>query len=186
MCEPTTLAIAGTAATVIGTAVSAYGAVQQGNAQSAARNYQAAVDRNNAQVAEWNAERAKDISDTKVQAQMRAGTLRLSAQRAALGAAGVELDSGSALDVQGSTAGQTALDAQQTDYQGQLTQYGYRTQGANFQAQAGLDTMAAQNASTSGFEAAGGTLLSGAGQVADRWYRYNKGPGFGIGYGGGY
>jgi hypothetical protein len=171
------------AATVIGTAVSAYGAIQQGQAQSAARNYQAAVDRNNAQIAEWNAERAKDLSDQRVQAQMRAGTQRLAAQRAALGAAGVTLDSGSALDVQTTTAEQTAIETQNTDYQGQLAAYGYRTQGANYRAQAGLDSMAADNASTAGYANAGSTLLSGAGQVADRWYRFNK-PGYGIGYGG--
>lgn len=181
MCEPATLALAATAATVIGTGVSVYSSIQQGNAQAQAKDYQAAVDRNNAQVASWNAQAAEDSAAAKTQAEMRVGTQRMGAQRAALAAGGVTLDSGSALDVQGATAENTAIQTNATNYQGELTAYGYRTQQNSYINQAGLDEMSASNASTAGDLTAAGSFLSGAGQVANRWYAYNKGSGVGLG-----
>ena len=46
MCEPATLATASLVATGLSTAVGVYSAVQQGQAQKDAANYQAAVARN--------------------------------------------------------------------------------------------------------------------------------------------
>lgn len=119
-------------ATLLGTAVSAYGAYSQGQAQSKAADYQSAVDRNNAKLASWNSKIAEDSQSQKTEAIERAGTLRTAAQRAALGASGVDIGSGSALDVQSASTADTARAAETSAYQGALTAYGYHTQQQNF------------------------------------------------------
>lgn len=161
------------AATLLGTAASAYGAIQQGNAQAAAAHAKANQDAYNAQVAGFNAQVADDAQAQKTQAIERQGTLRLGAQRAAMGAAGVTLDSGSALDVQSATTADTARQAATSQAQGALTAYGYRTQQQNFVDQSGLDAASASNATTAGYMGASSTILGSAGQVAMKWYEMN-------------
>ncbi len=163
---------AAVAATVLGTAVSAYSAYSQGQAQSKAADYQAAIDRNNATIAGWNAQIATDAQAQKTQEIERQGTLRLAAQRAALGATGVTLDSGSALDVQSATVQDTARAASVSAEQGALAGYGFTTQKQNFLDQGTMSEAAGANASTASFINAGSTLLSGAGQVAGKWYQW--------------
>ena len=163
------LAIAGTAASVLGTGVSVFGAVQQGAAQKSAADYQAQVAKNNATVAAQNAAAVQDQAAAKAQSDQRAGALRLGAQRAALGASGVTLDSGSSEAVQSATVNNTALSTQLDTYQGQLAAYGYQTQGVNYNAQAQLDTLTGQNAASAGDISAVGNFLGGASQVSSRW-----------------
>ena len=170
----TGLAIAGVAASVVGTGVSVAGSLQNAAAQKRAADYQAQVAENNALVAGQNARAVQQQAEAKAQAEQRAGSIRLGAQRAAMGAAGVDLDSGSALDVQGSTAANTALSVDTARYQGDLAAFGYRTQGSNFGAEAGLDTMRGQAAESAGFSSATASFLSGASQVSSKWDAYRK------------
>lgn len=175
MCvDPATLAVVSAAASVIGTGVSAYGQVQAGQAAKAAGDYNAAVARNNQIVAEQqaaDAQRRGEVAETEQRRKVRmlAGT-----QRAALAASGVQLDQGTALDILGDTAAMGELDALTIRNNAEREAYGYRVQGVNFGAEAGLQTMRGQSAMTSGLIGAGGTVLSGAGNVTDRWLTYNK------------
>lgn len=175
MCvEPATLAMISAAASVLGTGVSAFGQVQAGQAAKAAGDYNAAVARNNQIVAEQqaaDAQRRGDVAETEQRRKVRmlAGT-----QRAALAASGVQLDSGTALDILGDTAAMGELDALTIRNNAEREAYGYRVQGVNFGAEAGLQSMRGQSAMTSGLIGAGGTVLSGAGNVTDRWLTYNK------------
>ena len=172
-------AIAGTVSSVAGAGVAAYSAVQQGQAQKQAQDYQAQVARNNATVAAQNAAAVQDQATAKAVQDQKAGDLRLSAQRAAVGAAGGSLTSGSAIAVQDATIQNTGLTTAQDAYQGQLAAYGYRTQQTNYTAQAGLDTAAAENASTAGYVNAGSSLLSGASQIASKWSGWQQQSGWG-------
>ncbi len=165
----TVAAYAGAATAVIGTGVSVAGAMQQGQAQKAASDYQVQVARNNQVVAQQNAQAVQDQAAVKAQATQRMGDIKLGAQRAAMGASGVGLDSGSALDVTGSTAQQTSLATANDGYQGQLAAYGYQNQANNFGSQAGMAAAAGENASSAGTVNAFSTFLSGASQVAGKW-----------------
>lgn len=62
--------------------------------------------------------------------------------------------------------------ASASQYQGDLTGYDYRMQQQNVTNQDAMETATAGNASTTGILSAGGTILSDAGQVADRWYQF--------------
>ncbi len=157
------------ASTVIGAGVSAIGAIQQGKAQEAASNYQAAVAANNAKIAEQNAQLAAQTGEAKAEATSLQNREQLGHILAAQAASGVDVDSGSPVDVR-VTQRETGRLSQETDvYNAALQQYGYRTQGAGYQAQSQLDRAQAQSAARAGPLTAAGSLLGGAGSVANRF-----------------
>jgi hypothetical protein len=173
-----TLAGAATAATVASGAIGAYGAIQSGQAQKKQARYQAGVERNNSQIATWQAQDATQRGQIEEQRQ-RLATARLrSSQRAGMAANGVELDSGSPLDVLMDTAQLGELDALTIRSNAEREAYGFRSQSGNLMAQAGLTQMAGRSAQTAGFIGAGSTLLSSAATAYDRKATYQK---YGIG-----
>jgi hypothetical protein len=175
MCvDPATLAVVSAAASVLGTGVSAYGQIQAGQAAKAAGDYNAAVARNNQIVAERQAQDALARGEVAETEQRRKVRMLASSQRAALGASGVQLDAGTPLDLLGDTAAMGELDALTIRNNAEREAYGYRVQGVNFGAEAGLQTMRGNNAMSGALMSAGGTVLSGAGNVADRWLVYNR------------
>jgi hypothetical protein len=122
-----------TALAVIGTAFSAVGAIQQGQAAASTADY-------NARVATQNAAYEERIQREKAQrlmAQQSSGYLK----------AGVAM-SGTPLDVLADTAAQAELDALAIRYGGATQAAGYRAQGAA--------------AKTAGYIGTGTTLLTGA------------------------
>jgi len=162
------------AATAVSGAVTAYGAVQQGQAQKKQARYQAGVERNNATIAGWQAQDATQRGQIEEQRQ-RLATARLrSSQRAGMAANGIEIDSGSPLDVLMDTAQLGELDALTIRSNAEREAYGFRSQSGNLMAQAGLTTMAGRNAATAGYIGAGSTLLSSAATVGDRKKTYDR------------
>lgn len=93
MCEPTTIALAGLAATVIGGGVQAYSSAQQGK-------YQSQVAKNNALIAERNAAKEIERGNYMAEQQGRRTAALISSQRAAGASSGIDINSGSSLDIQ--------------------------------------------------------------------------------------
>lgn len=178
MCPPVIAAV-GIAATIASTAVSVYGAQQQGKAQAGQATYQAAVARNNQVAAGYAATDAakRGVSAEDRQRERTAGLL--GTQRAALGAQGTTL-SGSALDILGDTAGAGEADALTIRSNAAREVYGIRNQQMNLGAQAGLLDSAAGNARTAGMIGAGSSLLAGASSVADKWQVWQQRQGAGL------
>lgn len=159
-------------ASIAGTAFSAMGAYQQASGQKAMMQYQAQVaevNKKNANLQALDAEKRGDLAQQTVGA--RVADLR-GRQRAALAANGMDLNEGSPADVLAST-----------DYYGmqdQLTQrdntnkeaWAIRSRGAGFGNDAAMYRAGAD--ATSPLLAASGSLLTGVGQVSDRWYSYTK------------
>jgi hypothetical protein len=171
MCEPATLALAATAVSGV---VAAGGAVMQGQAQAKQAKYQSAVERNNATIAGWQATDAQQRGQIEEQRQ-RLATARLrGAQRAGMAANGIEIDSGSPLDVLMDTAQLGELDALTIRSNAEREAYGFRSQSGNLMAQAGLTQMAGRSAQTAGYIGAGSTLLSTAATAGDRMMTYKK------------
>jgi hypothetical protein len=183
MCEIATIAgvtigvmdVVGAAGTIMG----AMGAMQSGNAARAAGDYNAQIAENNKVIAERQASDALARGKIAEDEQRRKTMAIKGAQRAALGASGVALDSGSALDILGDTAAFGELDALTIRSNADREAYGYRVQGMNFEAEAGLARAGGKAAQTAGMIGAGATLLSGAAGVGDRWYARNRGIGGG-------
>lgn len=144
------------AATVGGTVMSAGSAYQQSQvAKQTARN--------NAQVAEYQAQDAQRRGEQDVQDLQRKAAALKSSQRVSLASKGLDLSYGTAGDLQDQTDFFAQSDAATVRTNAAKDAWGKRAQGANYRAEA-----SAQNP----LMAASGSLLGGAGQVADKWMRY--------------
>lgn len=170
----TSMAIATLAVTALAAAASAYGQIQQGKAAKAQGKYQATVMRNNQILAQRAAEDAR-LRGEQAARQQRAKTAQLvGRQRAALAGAGIEVDEGTALDITSETKGIGELDALTIRSNAEREALGFEAQGSNFEANARLATLQGQNAASASQSAAFGTLLSGAGSVASKWYGFSQ------------
>jgi len=170
--DPGTLAIASVVAGGIGTATSVLGAISSGEAQSQAAAYQAQVARNNATIASQNAEYATRAGNEKAEQASLAARQQDAAVRSAIAANDIDVNTGSAADVQAGQAEQGELNTNQTVTNAALTAYGYRSQSTNFTAEAGLEQAQSGYDATAGFVNAGGDLLSGASSLGFKWAGY--------------
>jgi len=149
------MALSTTAAVVMmaaGSAISAIGAIQSGQATAASARFQAGIMRQQAERERLEAEGRED--------DFRRDASRLMARRrATLGATGVEPTEGSPLLVTEDMAGETELQALRIRSGGELN-------ATRLEQQAMLEGFRGRVASREGFMRAGAALLSGAGQAA--------------------
>lgn len=157
--------------TLLGTAVTAVGQYQTAVAANKQADYNAKVAANNAATAEMEAKFAEQQGERNAEAQRRKTAIMIGAQRARMGASGAVVDSGSFLDLTLDTAKQGELDAMALLEEGQMAAWRARVQGANYTAQSNLY----KSSKTNPFMAAGGTLLSGAGQAGMNYYYATNG-----------
>lgn len=163
-------AAAGTAASLqtaslvmtgLGAVTSAYGAYQQGQAQGAAMEAQAKIYEAQAADSQRRASREERL--------MREQGARIKGrQRAVLGASGINLSTGSPMDVIADTQRSIEMDAWTIRENAGRESWGY-------QSQASVSKAGASNARQAGYFGAGSNLLTGAGMVADKWYAYKYG-----------
>lgn len=154
------------------------GQMQAAQAQADAANYQAQVDRNNAIMAQQNAQDARRRGDQAMEEQQRKTAQIEGRQRAAFAANGIELTSGSPVDVLADTATFGELDRQTIGNNAEREARGYEAQRVNFNASAGLNKMKADNASAAGSLGALSSLVNGAGSalrgsssVSSSWFK---------------
>jgi hypothetical protein len=150
------------AASLVGTGVSAIGAISSGNAAAAQANYQSQVAKNNQTIANQNAAYATEAGTVAATDKAMAERAQQGATTAALAASGFDVNSGSAADVRTSQREVGDLNVERVRQQAALTAYGYRTQATGFGATAQLEQASAGFDTTAGYLKAGGSLLSGA------------------------
>ena len=164
-------------ATAVSTTMGVVSSVQQGKAQQAQYNYQAEVARNNAKIAQANADqqRQEGIEESRLQ---RIKTLQaIGKQQTAMAANGIDISSGTALDIIEDTSAMGELDALTTRYNAETQALAYEQQANNFNNQANLDVFAGENAYKSGMINAVGQGFQGLGSaagVASNWYSPNS------------
>jgi murein L,D-transpeptidase YcbB/YkuD len=193
-------AAASIAATVIGGAVSAVGAIQQGNAAAntaryqaeaanaaaEAQRYQMQVANNNAVTAQQNAayERARAANEAEIQDQKSRATM--GAQLAGMAASGFDVNTGSAVDIRDSTKRLGRLDNLSVRQAGELSAREFDQQSRNDKASAALYGAGADNslreasfrrsqvsdARTAGYLGAFSSLLGTASSVGTKWTNY--------------
>ena len=164
-----TLATAALVVGGIGTGVQAYGAIQQGQAAKKAAAYNAQVAQNNAKIAEQNANYAIQAGTQKAAMESLRGRAALGKIKAAQAASGINVNTGTAADVQEGAREANVLDTATVLQNAQLQAYGYRSQASNFKSQAGLYDMQGDAAANAGNISALGTLLSGASSLGSKW-----------------
>lgn len=151
---------------VAGLGMSALGMSQQSDAANKQAPYQAQVAANNAQTAENEAAYARDTASRNAEAQKRKTLSVIGSQRAAEGASGAVVDSGSFMDVTLDTAERGTLDALALLKEGDLAAWRAENQAVNYQAQSQLYSSSRKDPMMS----VGGSLLSGAGEIGKNYY----------------
>ena len=142
-------------------AMSAVGAIQQGEAQSASYKAQAQANDYNATVARNNATVASEQANAKEEAQRRHFAALQGQAVAGVAQSGTGFD-GSNADVLNQNSINNELDALTIRYEGQNQAKGLIAQAQLDTYNAGVNRMNASNAETSGYLNAGANLLSGA------------------------
>lgn len=154
-----TLAVVAITASAVGAGVSAYGQYQQGKAQKALNDRNAAV----SDQAALDRERDSRII---ANAQRDRNRRLLAKQRAMLAKSGVIADTGSPLALQAQQSGELELAALDAERSGKV-------EGAQLREQAVLDRMAGRAARRAGNLGAVATILSGAGDAGSK-FAYGK------------
>ena len=155
------------------TAMGVVSGVQQANAAKAQMNYQADVNKRNAKIAQANADMKRQEGIEESRLQKIRNLQKVGAQQAAMAANGIDVSSGTALDVVEDTAAMGELDALTTRYNAETQAQAYERQANNLTNQANMDIISGQNAYKSGITGAIGSCFKGLGDtasVASRWY----------------
>ncbi len=168
------LAVASMAATATGAVVSARGAREQANAAAAQANYQAAVARNNQTIASQYAQAEIQRGQVLEQNKRMETAQRESAIRAAVGASGLDPNSGTPLRLQSDAAMVGEQDALTLRANAARAAYGYTVEGLDFGARASLLDSEAENASRAGSLGMWSSIIGGAASVSDKWLSYRR------------
>lgn len=145
MCSPAAIPIV---TTLVGTGL-------QMRAQAQNVSFQQGIADRNAQQASLAAQDAVARGEVAVQNQRNRVAGIMGSQRAAIGASGVQNDTGTTGDVLTQTATLGEFDAQTIRANALREAWGYKVQGTNFKLQGQLDQMEGQNAQV-------GSLITGA------------------------
>lgn len=168
----------GAVATIAATTLGTVSSVQQGKQQQAMYNYQAKVAEENAKIANKNAanERQTGIEEARLQ---RMKTMQaIGSQQSAMAANGMDITSGTSLDIIEDTAAMGELDALQIETNYERKALAYEQQGLNYNNEARMDVIAGKNAYTTGVVKGVQTGLNGVSKmtnVASKWVSFGSG-----------
>jgi multidrug efflux pump subunit AcrA (membrane-fusion protein) len=157
------------ALSLLGTGFGFFSQTKQAAGQAQQAKFAAKIASNNQKSSEAAANDAiergneAELQNRRKYAQL-AGT-----QRASFASRGVDLDEGSALGQLDDTMMFSNVDSNIIRENAGREAWGYRNQGANYGADATMQRVAASGYSPLN---GGGTLLTGATDVAEKWYRY--------------
>ncbi len=162
------------AASIGSSVVSGIGAIQQSQASAASAGYNAKIAAQNAQIQTQNADFAASVGEQNVAKQGAENKARLAATLAAQGASGVDVNTGSSVNVRESEAKLGMLDALTIRSNAAKQAYGYQVGAASDVAQAGLYRSQQKADKTAGYFSAGANVLGGVGQAAQYSSWLNK------------
>lgn len=153
---------------VAGLVMGAYGQQQQAEGQKNAAKYSAAVSENNGKIADIQAQDAIRRGDEEANKIARQANMMKGVQRNQMAAAGLELTEGTAQELQDQTDFFSLIDQDTARMNAKTEAWGIRQQGNQFRNDANMARSKAAGINPN--LAAVGTLMSGSGAVADRWY----------------
>src|SRR5215475_9180774 len=161
------MAVAGLA----GTAISAMGVRNQAEANAQAAAYQAQVAQNNAMIERQNEAWAGQAGAAKEAIQGMKNRAEVGTIKAKQGAAGIDVNTGSAAQVTTAAKELGVLDTATTRSNSAREAYGYAVAATGDVAQSQLLQTEAKNYQESATPAALGTFLSGASSVGSNWFK---------------
>jgi hypothetical protein len=162
-------AIIPAALSVAGTATSVAGKMKGGQASSQAASYRAQAARNMAVAYDQAAERVVQGGVVKSDVEGLRTAAAVGDTKAKQAASGVDVNTGSAVDVRAGVAQAGRLNQLTTLNNDQLSAYGYRVKAHEARTQAVLDEAEGSQAQTGAAYGAAGSLISGASALPFRW-----------------
>jgi hypothetical protein len=168
------LAYGAIAASVLAAGASAYGSIQSGAAQGAAANYQAEINNQNAQIASQNATAATQAGNVQAEQQLMRNAETQGKIRAGIGASGLDVNQGSAADVQNAQGIVGNMDVLTIRNQTARQAYGYETQSTGFSNQAQLNQAQAGFDTTAGTIGGVSSVIGGASSIANQSLLNNR------------
>lgn len=162
------------AAAVAGTAMSAYGMFQQGEAKRKQAEYQQGIAKLNEQISKQNADYARRVGEVQAQQSGMKSRFALGTQKAVQSGRGIDIESGSPALVREGQHDVALHDEAIIRSNAAWRAYGYEVEGVSASASGRLAGMAGAQAEQAGTIGAAGSILSGASSVADKWYQYSN------------
>jgi hypothetical protein len=147
---------------VLGAVVSAYGTYAASEAQADTLNYQRKVAKNQATIARQNAEAARQAGLVAEDNERDQSRRILAAQRAAIGASGVQGEIGAPLLAQIESAETAELNARRVRFGAEMAARGQENEARGFQSEALLRGFESKTTRRLGYVQAGSSLLTGA------------------------
>lgn len=158
--------------------IQAYGQVFQGDAQANAYKYNAAVARQNSQAALENAQLAAESGTATATMVSMKNRQTYDSTKAQQAASGVDVNSGSAVDVRASEQELGVTDAYNSRVAAVREAYGYQVQSVNDKSEAQLEDYQADISQEAGYLGAAGTLIGTIGKEEDMYSQYLQMGGF--------
>lgn len=174
MNSPTSIGEVGLGSTALGGIFSAFGAGESGAAQKGMYDYQASVAEINSQIALQNADYARQQGEGQAQAFGISAAQRAGQIKVAQASSGLDINSGSAVQVRQSQKLVTDMDLNQIRSNAAKTAYDYDVQSVNFTNQAQIDTFSGQQAELAGDINIGSSIIGTAGSVSAKWLQGNQ------------
>jgi hypothetical protein len=156
-------------ASVAGGVTTAMGKSFESKATSNMYQYQAGMAQINKQIDEQNAAYARSVGEVEAQKTGMRSRFQLGGIRVAKAAGNIDVNSGSAREVQDSQEAIGRHDQSIVRSNAARQAYGYDVEAAGHEAQTGMYRTAADNAITAGKIGVTGSLISTAGSVASKW-----------------
>jgi hypothetical protein len=160
--------------TAFGTYQNYQAANAQADAQAKNYEYQAQVAEQNARLANRQAESNAEAGAMKAAQVLQRARQVKATQAAAYSANGVDISSGSALDILSDTEAQGKLDQAQTLYDAANNTWSLQTQATNYENQASADRASASNARSAGKMNAMSALLTGVSSLASQYSSFKN------------
>lgn len=151
---------------------------QAGREAKAEADYKAAIQRNNSIRANYLAQDAIERGDIEEREERIRGRLLIGQMRAVMAANGVDVNTGSAAELQIDQAATNELEARTVRNNAAREAQEFRIRGSQFESEANLTQLAGENANRSAKRQSRGTLLGTAGKVAGSWYQFDQAGAF--------
>ena len=161
---------------IAGAGISAYGTAEAGTSQANAANYNAQVARNNATIANQSADYVVAAGQEAASNESRKNAAVSGKIKTTQAASGIDVNTGSAKDVQVSQRETGQLDSETVLNNSELKAYGYRSAATGFEATAGLETEEAEQAPIGADLSAAGGLLGSASSLGLKWSQLGNTP----------
>lgn len=152
-------------AAVAGAGLSAYGQIRAGEAGAEAARTRGAIAERDSIIAKQNAQYATAVGSARAEDVSMRNAARAARIKVSQAANGIDVNTGSAVDVQVSDREMGILDAERTLANATAEAYGYNARSDTLAARGRIDDASSSEYLTAGYLGAGGTLLSNVGRL---------------------